>query len=100
MKYFRLLTFLDSVHDYERMKIRILNGGHQVIAVAGELLSCETIADCMADPDIRAFFHKVERPSAIRCVVSPSTALPGIRVSSFRFFAMPSPRRGLSTGSP
>ena len=61
VKYFRLLTFSDSVHDYERMKIRILNGGHQVIAVAGELLSCETIADCMADPDIRAFFHKVER---------------------------------------
>ena len=54
-------TFTPDVHDYERMKIRILNGGHQVLANAGELLSCATIADCMADPDIRAFFRKVER---------------------------------------
>ena len=32
-------TFTDRVHDYETMKIRILNAGHQVLANAGELLS-------------------------------------------------------------
>jgi mannitol 2-dehydrogenase len=41
-------TFTDDVHDYETMKIRILNAGHQVLANAGELLSLATIADCMA----------------------------------------------------
>jgi mannitol 2-dehydrogenase len=58
-------TFSAHVHDYERMKIRILNGGHQVVANAGELLSCATIADCMADPDIGAFFRKVEREEIV-----------------------------------
>jgi len=52
--------FTDAVHDYETMKIRILNAGHQVIANAGELLSCATIADCMEDADISALFHKVQ----------------------------------------
>jgi mannitol 2-dehydrogenase len=58
-------TFTPHVHDYERMKIRILNGGHQVLANAGELLSCATIADCMADPDIAAFFRKVGREEIV-----------------------------------
>ena len=52
-------TLTDDVHPYESMKIRILNAGHQVIANAGEILGVETIADCMADADISAFFNKV-----------------------------------------
>lgn len=48
-----------DVHAYEAMKIRILNGGHQVLANVGELLSVETIAECMAHPLISRFFRKV-----------------------------------------
>jgi mannitol 2-dehydrogenase len=70
-------TFSDRVHDYERMKIRILNGGHQVLANAGELLSRETIADCMADPDIRAFFHKVQREEIVPYVEPVPGMAPG-----------------------
>lgn len=54
-------TFSDRVHDYEAMKIRILNAGHQIIANPGEILSIETISDCMAQPLIRALFWKVQR---------------------------------------
>lgn len=54
-------TFSGDVHAFETMKIRILNAGHQVIANVGEILSIETIASCMAHPDIRAFFNKVEQ---------------------------------------
>ncbi len=54
-------TFTDDVHDYETMKLRILNAGHQVIANVGELLSVETIAGCMAHPLISALFSKVEQ---------------------------------------
>ncbi len=54
-------TFSDDVHAFEMMKIRILNAGHQVIANVGEILGLETIAQCMAHPDIMAFFGKVER---------------------------------------
>ena len=53
-------TFSDHVHDYEAMKIRILNAGHQVIANPGEILSVETISGCMEHPLISALFRKVE----------------------------------------
>ncbi len=53
-------TFSDRVHDYEAMKIRILNGGHQVIANAGEILSIGTISGCMEHPLIAAFFARVQ----------------------------------------
>ncbi|MHA7876479.1 mannitol dehydrogenase family protein [Roseivivax sp.] len=53
-------TFSDRVHDYETMKLRMLNAGHQLLANAGELLSVETIAGCMAHPAIAAFFTTVE----------------------------------------
>ncbi|PWJ22448.1 mannitol dehydrogenase family protein [Jannaschia seohaensis] len=53
------VTITDLVHDYETMKLRILNGGHQLIGNPGELLSVRTISDCMSDPEIGAFFRKV-----------------------------------------
>ncbi|MEM7744118.1 MAG: mannitol dehydrogenase family protein [Pseudomonadota bacterium] len=58
-------TFTDRVHDYETMKIRVLNAGHQVLANAGELLSVETIADCMAHPEIAGFFRKVQHEEIV-----------------------------------
>jgi len=58
-------TFTDQVHDYETMKIRILNAGHQVLANAGEILGLETIADCMAHSDIAAFWRKVQREEIV-----------------------------------
>ncbi|WP_299046598.1 mannitol dehydrogenase family protein [uncultured Tateyamaria sp.] len=54
-------TFSKDVHAFETMKIRILNAGHQVVANVGEILGIETIAGCMAHPDVRAFFGRVER---------------------------------------
>lgn len=53
-------TFTDDVHEFESMKLRLLNAGHQIIATPGELLSVETIAGSMANPLIAALFHKVE----------------------------------------
>ena len=53
-------TFSDDVFAFEAMKIRILNGGHQVIAAAGDLLGIETISSCMEHPLVRGLFKKVE----------------------------------------
>lgn len=52
-------TFSDRVHDYEIMKLRLLNAGHQVLANAGEVLSVGTISGCMTHPLIGPYFHKV-----------------------------------------
>ncbi|MBT0959518.1 mannitol dehydrogenase family protein [Alphaproteobacteria bacterium KMM 3653] len=53
-------TFTPDVHDFEAMKIRMLNGGHQVLAAAGDLLGLETIAQCMAHAPIRNLLRRVE----------------------------------------
>lgn len=52
-------TFSHQVHDFEAMKLRLLNGGHQIIAAPAEILSIDTIAETMAHPRIRAMFRKV-----------------------------------------
>ncbi len=53
------VTFTNEVHLYESMKLRILNGGHQIVATAGELLSLNTISQCMNSPIVRDFYRKV-----------------------------------------
>ncbi len=49
-----------DVHAYEALKLRILNGGHQILANAGEVLNLPTISDCLQDADLSAFFRKVQ----------------------------------------
>ena len=53
------VTFSKTVHHYEAMKLRLLNGGHQIIAAPAEILGIETIAETMAHPLIHAMFRKV-----------------------------------------
>ena len=72
-------TFTRDVHSYESMKIRILNGGHQVIAVAGELLSVETISGCMEHPQIGKLFEKVARTE----IVPHVHAVPGMTPNAY-----------------
>lgn len=51
----------NDVHSFEAMKIRILNGSHQLIADAGEILSVEFISECMEHPLIGEFFRKTAK---------------------------------------
>ena len=117
-------TFTNDVHDFEMMKIRVLNGGHQVIAVPGELLSIETIEQCMKHSLLGPLFKKV-----ILSEVAPHVkAVPSITPENYvdlvhkRFsnpkiidttrrvafdgssrhpgFLMPSIRDGLANGTP
>lgn len=53
-------TFTDQVDAFETMKIRILNGGHAIIAYAAAMKNIEYVHEAMADPTIAAFFDKVE----------------------------------------
>jgi len=59
------VTFTDDVHAYETMKIRILNGGHAIIAYPGGLLDVGYVHLAMAHPLITAFLDKVEREEVI-----------------------------------
>ncbi len=70
------VTFTDHVHAYEAMKIRILNGGHAIIAYPGGLLDVEYVHEAMAHPLIRAFLDKVESQDIIPTVAPvPDTDL-------------------------
>lgn len=117
-------TFTDAVHSYEKMKIRMLNAGHQVIANAGELLGLEMISDCMAHPGIAAFFRKVEAqeiaphveavphmtPADYAALIEGRFANPAIRDTVRRVafdgssrhsgFVLPILRDGLAAGTP
>jgi len=72
-------TFSNNVHAFESMKIRILNGGHQVISNPGEILGVRFISGCMAHPLIGAFFHKIARDE-----ISPHIdAVPGMTPEAY-----------------
>ncbi len=66
--------FSAHVHQHETRKIRILNGGHQIIANMGELLGLDTIADTMDTPIINALFTKVQREEIVPYIPS----MPGV----------------------
>lgn len=70
-------TLTTDVHSYEAQKLRILNGGHQILSNVGELLSVPTIADCMADPDIAGFFRKLQRLEIVPFVQPVPDMTPG-----------------------
>lgn len=72
-------VFTDQVHRFETMKIRILNGGHQVICGAGELLERGTIAATMADPSIRALFRRI----ATEEIAPHVAAVPGMDAGQY-----------------
>lgn len=73
------VTFSEQVHLYEAMKIRLLNGGHQIIAAPGEVLSVETIAGCMSNQRISALFAKVTREE----IVPHVTPVPGMTPEAY-----------------
>ena len=54
------VTFTDHVHAFETMKIRILNGGHAIIAYPGGIKGIEFVHEAMANTTIRAFLDKIE----------------------------------------
>ena len=117
-------TFTDSVHDFEAMKIRVLNGGHQIVANAGEVLSIATIAECLAHPQISAYFEKTAReeilphlapvpgmaPTAYVELIKDRFANPRIVDTTRRVafdgasrhpgFVIPSIRDGIAAGTP
>ena len=51
---------MPDVTPFEHMKIRILNGGHAIIAYPAGLLDIHFVHEGMAHPLVRAFLQKVE----------------------------------------
>jgi mannitol 2-dehydrogenase len=63
------VQFVEDVTPFEYMKIRILNGGHAVIAYAGALLDVHFVHEAMEHPLVNGFFAKVEQDEIIPTVL-------------------------------
>ncbi|MBE3639894.1 mannitol dehydrogenase family protein [Mangrovicoccus algicola] len=71
------VQFVPDVAPYELMKLRILNGGHAVIAYPAGLMDIHFVHEAMAHPLIRAFLRKLEETEILPNVPPvPDTSLP------------------------
>jgi len=53
------VTVSRDVSVYERAKLRLLNGAHSTLAYLGLLAGLETVAQAMAQPELRAFVEQL-----------------------------------------
>lgn len=84
------VTFTDQVHAFEMMKIRILNGGHAIIAYPGGLQAIEYVHEAMANKTIRDFLDKVEETEILPIVPPvPGTDLPTYKAKIIERFSNP-----------
>ncbi|MFN0114963.1 MAG: mannitol dehydrogenase family protein [Paracoccaceae bacterium] len=74
------VTFTPHVDRFETMKIRILNGGHAIIAYPGGLFDIALVHEAMAHPLIRGFLDAVEAREILP-VVPP---VPGVELDGYR----------------
>ena len=84
------VTFTDRVDAFETMKIRILNGGHAIIAYPGGLLDINYVHEAMAEPLIRGFLDKILTTEVLPIVPPvPGVALPDYKALILSRFSNP-----------
>jgi mannitol 2-dehydrogenase len=70
------VQFVPDVAPYEKMKIRILNGGHASLCYPAALLGVKYVHEAMEHPVIASFLNALERTEIIPTVPSvPETSL-------------------------
>jgi len=73
------VEFVGDVSPFETMKIRILNGGHALIAYPAGLLGIEYVHEAMAEPLVAGFLRKVEEEEILPMV----PPVPGTDLSAY-----------------
>ena len=70
--------FMGDVAPYEKMKLRMLNGAHSMLAYAGFIAGHRYVRDCMADPDLASLIRR-HMSEAARTLA----AVPGIDLGQY-----------------
>ena len=84
------VTFVKDVTPYENMKIRMLNGGHAVVAYVSGLLDIHFVHEAMENALVTAFLAKIEKDEIMPCVPPvPNTNLQDYLKLVERRFANP-----------
>jgi mannitol 2-dehydrogenase len=73
------VQFVPDVTPYENMKIRILNGGHAIIAYPSGLMDIQFAHEAMENRLIHAYLEKIEREEIIPIVPK----VPGINLKEY-----------------
>jgi fructuronate reductase len=87
--------FVDDIHPHETRKLRLLNGGHSLLAYAGSARGHDTIAGAVADPVCRAWLEQWWDEAA-RYVPLPAADLAAYRAALLERFANPRIRHMLA----
>ncbi|MFO1121802.1 MAG: mannitol dehydrogenase family protein [Hyphomicrobiales bacterium] len=83
-------TFVTDIAPFELMKLRLLNGAHSSMSYLGYLAGRETIADCMADPDLAHFVaHLMHREVTATLAVPPGADIGSYKAALLRRFRNP-----------
>jgi fructuronate reductase len=69
-----------DTRPYEAMKLRLLNGGHSALAYLGLLRGHETVAEAVADPELREWLERL-LASELAPTLGP---VPGIDIDRYR----------------
>ena len=72
------VIFTDNVKPYKLRKVRMLNGAHTTMVLAAYIAGLDTVGECMADEDVRAFLGH-----ALLDEIMPNVPLPKEEVESF-----------------
>ncbi|MCR9135712.1 MAG: mannitol dehydrogenase family protein [Alphaproteobacteria bacterium] len=59
------VQFVEDVTPFELMKLRVLNGGHAIIAYCAGLLDIQFVHEAMAHPVIGAYLRKIEETEIV-----------------------------------
>ncbi len=73
------VELVTDVMPYERMKLRILNGGHAAIAYAAALMNIEYVYAAMANPLLKGFLDKLE----YREIIPMVPRIPGVNFDQY-----------------
>lgn len=72
------VVWTTDVAAYRERKVRILNGTHTIAAAVGRLAGLGTVADCMADEQVRGFLE-----AALTEDILPTLRLPPAELGAF-----------------
>jgi fructuronate reductase len=71
--------FVETVEPYEKMKLRMLNGAHSMIAYLGQIRGLEYVRDVMAVPEFRTLVERYMQAAA-----QTLDPVPGIDLDAYR----------------
>ncbi len=84
------VTLVEDVEEFEAIKLRLLNGGHQAIAYIGRLAGHELVHEALGDPRIAAFLRTYLDEAVPTLTVPAGFDLPGYIDELFARFGNPS----------